>query len=97
MTGVKFGITLVAVLVTALLCSWIPQVAAETDPHDWHETVRQLAKERFKIEFLHLEVYEGNPAIRLYERLGFEKYGFQRAFVKDEGKYLGKILMQKYL
>jgi len=57
-----------------------------------------LAKERFKIEFLHLEVYEGNPAIRLYQRLGFEQYGFQRQFVKDEdGKYLGKILMQKYL
>lgn len=56
-----------------------------------------LAKERFKIEFLHLEVYEGNPAIRLYQRLGFEQYGIQRHFIKEGEEYIGKILMQKYL
>ena len=57
-----------------------------------------LAKERFKIEFLHLEVYDGNPAISLYKRLGFERYGYQKNFIKlKSGKYLGKILMQKYL
>lgn len=54
-----------------------------------------LAKERFKLELIHLEVYEGNPAIRLYERLGFKQYGMQKKFVKDEGRYLNKILMQK--
>lgn len=56
-----------------------------------------LAKERFQLEFLHLEVYEGNPAINLYRRLGFEQYGFQRHFMKDQGRYIGKIMMQKYL
>jgi len=57
-----------------------------------------LAKERFKIELLHLEVYEGNPAIRLYERLGFTRYGAQKHFVKEgKDKYLTKILMQKTL
>ncbi|HEY4255551.1 MAG TPA: GNAT family N-acetyltransferase [Chlamydiales bacterium] len=54
-----------------------------------------LAKEKCHIELLHLEVYEGNPAIRLYERLGFVRYGFQKHFVKDQGRYIGKILMQK--
>lgn len=56
-----------------------------------------LAKERFKLEFIHLEVYQGNPAIDLYKRLGFEVYGVHKRFMKDKGKYLDKILMQKYL
>ncbi|HAB99130.1 MAG TPA: N-acetyltransferase [Parachlamydiales bacterium] len=54
-----------------------------------------LGKERFQLEILHLEVYDGNPAVGLYQKLGFEKYGFQRHFIKDKGEYIGKILMQK--
>jgi len=65
------------------------------------EELMALGKERFKLEFLHLEVYEGNRAINLYRRLGFKEYGFQRHFIKEQqdGKtrYIGKILMQKYL
>lgn len=57
----------------------------------------KLAKERFSIELLHLEVYEGNPAVCLYEKLGFERYGLQKKFIKDKGEYLNKILMQKAL
>lgn len=57
-----------------------------------------LAKEQFHIELLHLEVYEGNPAIALYERLGYVRYGFQPKFLKEEGGiYRGKIFMQKFL
>lgn len=56
-----------------------------------------LAKERFKLELLHLEVYEHNPAIYLYKKMGFEQYGMQRHFVKEGDKYLSKILMQKVL
>jgi len=55
------------------------------------------AKEKFHIEILHLEVYDGNPAKKLYERLGFVEFGHQTHFIKEDGKYLGKILMQKYL
>ncbi len=54
-----------------------------------------LGKERFQLKILHLEVYDGNPAIGLYRKLGFEQYGFQRHFIKDNGEYIGKILMQK--
>lgn len=57
----------------------------------------QLAKEKFNIELLHLEVYEHNPAYNLYKRLGFEQYGVQKKFIKDQGTYLNKILMQKAL
>ncbi len=56
----------------------------------------KIAKERFKLEILHLEVYETNPAIHLYERFGFKKYGVHKKFLKDQnGKYYDKILMQK--
>ncbi|MCI0382242.1 MAG: GNAT family N-acetyltransferase [Chlamydiae bacterium] len=54
----------------------------------------KLAKEKFKIELLHLEVYEKNPAIRLYQRLGFKEFGKQDHFIKDQGKYVGKIFME---
>lgn len=56
-----------------------------------------LAKKQFHIEILHLEVYEENPAKRLYDRAGFQQFGFQAHFLKEEGKYRGKYYMQKYL
>jgi len=57
----------------------------------------RIAKENFHMEFLHLEVYEGNPAINLYRRFGFVEFGCQKHFIKDEGKYIGKIFMQRDL
>ena len=55
------------------------------------------AREKFDIEILHLEVYEGNPARRLYKRLGFTKFGEQRHFIKEDGHYRAKVYMQKEL
>ncbi|SPN73694.1 Spermine/spermidine acetyltransferase,ribosomal-protein-alanine N-acetyltransferase,Predicted acetyltransferase,ribosomal-protein-alanine acetyltransferase,Acetyltransferase (GNAT) family [Chlamydia serpentis] len=54
-----------------------------------------LAKTRFKLEVLYLEVYESNPAIHLYERFGFTEVGRQRHFYKDAIGYLAKITMEK--
>lgn len=57
-----------------------------------------LAKERFGIELLHLQVYAENPAIRLYERLGFKEFGRQNEWIKeDDGTYTGRIFMEKNL
>lgn len=61
------------------------------------EELMKIGKEKFKIEILHLEVYEGNPAINLYRRLGFKEYGCQAHFIKEMGKYRGKIFMQREL
>ncbi|HSX04628.1 MAG TPA: N-acetyltransferase, partial [Rhabdochlamydiaceae bacterium] len=48
------------------------------------EDLMKLAKEKFNIELLHLEVYEHNPAVRLYKRLGFKEFGIQRHFIKED-------------
>ena len=58
------------------------------------EHLMKHAKEKFKIEILHLEVYDGNPAKHLYERLGFKEFGRQEHFIKEDGKYTAKIFMQ---
>ena len=61
------------------------------------EHLIKLAKEEHQMEFLHLEVYDGNPAIHLYQRTGFKEYGCHRRFIKTGGEYIDKILMQKEL
>jgi putative acetyltransferase len=62
------------------------------------EELTEFAKNDFHIEILHLEVYEGNPAKRLYERLGFVPFGNHTSFAKEsDGMYRGKISMQKKL
>jgi putative acetyltransferase len=56
-----------------------------------------LARDSFHIEVLHLEVYTDNPAIRLYERMGFTTFGKQERFTKEGDGYRSKIFMQKIL
>lgn len=57
-----------------------------------------LAKEKFGIELLHLQVYEGNPATRLYERMGFKEFGKQTSWIKEkEGHYTGRVFMEKFI
>lgn len=61
------------------------------------QELMKLAKEKFHIEILHLEVYQDNPAIFLYRRMGFKEFGCQTKFIKDNGKYLSKTFMQRTL
>ena len=61
------------------------------------EDLIALARNSFHIEILHLEVYEGNPAIHLYKKMGFEVYGEQKNFSLEDGKYRSKVFMQKNL
>ncbi|MDN3507587.1 MAG: GNAT family N-acetyltransferase [Simkaniaceae bacterium] len=58
------------------------------------QAVEKRAKEK-GVSLLHLEVYEGNPAERLYARSGFVEYARHPHFIKDSGEYLTKIMMQK--
>ena len=54
------------------------------------------AKHTYGIINLHLEVYEGNPAYSLYERLGFKEYAVHKNFMKEQNgdKRNKKIMMQ---
>ncbi len=56
-----------------------------------------LAKEKFKIEILHLQVYAENPAINLYKRFGFKEFGRQNAWSKEENQYVGRVFMERLL
>jgi RimJ/RimL family protein N-acetyltransferase len=60
-------------------------------------SIMHLAKENFKIELLHLQVYAENPAQRLYERFGFKEFGRQNAWIKEKKGYVGRIFMERFL
>ncbi len=60
--------------------------------------LEELGKTNFHLEVLYLEVFEGNPAISLYRRLGFREVGYQRHWLKeDDGLFRSKITMEKLL
>ena len=56
-----------------------------------------LAKEKFKIELLHLQVYAENPAMNLYKRFGFKEFGRQESWIKEENRYVGRVFMERFL
>lgn len=57
-----------------------------------------LAKDTFRIELLHLQVYAENPAMRLYKRFGFKEFGRQNHWIKEEGGiYVGRVFMERFL
>lgn len=57
-----------------------------------------LAKDKFKIELLHLQVNSENPAMNLYTRMGFVEFGRQTHWSKEiDGTYTGRVFMEKFL
>lgn len=61
------------------------------------EALMQMAKDSFHMEMLHLQVYAENPAIRLYRRFGFKEFGRQTHSIKENGVYLGRVFMERFL
>lgn len=61
------------------------------------DKLQDLAKDKFYLNYLTLQVYGKNPAINLYYRKGFSICGRQKDFVLDGDKYLDKIYMEKKL
>jgi len=57
-----------------------------------------LAKTNFRIELLHLQVYQDNPAKRLYERFGFTSFGVQTKWIKEpSGEYVAREFMESFI
>ena len=62
------------------------------------ERIMDLAKNGFRIEILHLQVYGENPAIRLYKKFGFREFGRQTRWLKnEEGVYSTRVFMERIL
>lgn len=60
-------------------------------------SIMNLAKEKFKIELIHLQVYSENPAMHLYQRFGFEEFGRQNFWIKEKTRYAGRVFMERFI
>lgn len=61
------------------------------------KNLKHLAKNYFHLELIHIEVFEGNPLIALLEKNGFVEFTRQEKFVKENGKYRARILLEANL
>lgn len=61
------------------------------------KNLRHLAKSKFQLEIMNIDVFEGNPCEQLLREFNFQAYGRQEGFVKESGRYLGRVLYEGYL
>jgi putative acetyltransferase len=55
-----------------------------------------LAKTRFKLESVHVEIYAPNPLIDLVKKLGFEEFAVQENYVKINGVGRPRVLLEHF-
>ncbi len=60
-------------------------------------SLMRLAKEQFRIELIHLQVHAENPAIKFYQRYGFREFGRQNCWMKEDGSFIGRVFMERFL
>jgi RimJ/RimL family protein N-acetyltransferase len=58
------------------------------------KNLKHLAKNYFHLEKMHIEIFEGNPILSLLKKYGFREYARQQRFVKENGNYLARILLE---
>lgn len=61
------------------------------------KNLKHLAKTYFRLQILHVEVYEGNPLAHLLEKEGFRMFCKQERYVKEGDKYLARLLFECFL
>lgn len=55
-----------------------------------------LAKTRFRLESVHVEIFGQSPLLPLVQKLGFEQYAFQENYVKLDGCYRPRTLLEHF-
>ena len=58
------------------------------------KNLKHLAKNRFHLELMHVEILDENPIIPLLKSLDFTEFARQEKFVKENGAYYPRILME---
>lgn len=61
------------------------------------KNLKHLAKNYFRQEIMHMEVYEGNPIIKLLEKQGFRQFVKQERFVKEGDRYFARLQFECFL
>jgi RimJ/RimL family protein N-acetyltransferase len=61
------------------------------------KNLKHLAKNYFHLELIHIELFEGNPLIRLLGKFDFQEFARQEKYVKDSRGYHSRILYESYL
>ena len=61
------------------------------------KNLEHLAKTYFSLERMHYEVFGDNPLIPLLMKQGYQRLFTQERYVKEEGGYLGRTILEKAL
>jgi len=61
------------------------------------KNLKHLAKNYFHLELIHIEVFEGNPFVRLLQKFDFHEFARQKDFVKDNDSYKERVLFESNL
>jgi RimJ/RimL family protein N-acetyltransferase len=61
------------------------------------KNLKHLAKNYFHLDLIHIEVFEGNPLIRLLQKFDFHEFARQEDFVKDQDGYKSRVLFESFL
>ncbi len=61
------------------------------------KNLKHLAKTYFRLELMHIEVFEGNPLISLLKKQDFHEFVRQERYVKEGERYFARILLESYL
>ncbi|MBM3207245.1 MAG: GNAT family N-acetyltransferase [Chlamydiae bacterium] len=61
------------------------------------KNIKHLAKNRFKLELLHIEVMDKNPILSLLFKQGFKQILYQEDYFKDGDTFIPRVLLEANL